>query len=329
MEETKYSTIPTPPSSSVEHSPNHPVGTSQSKGIAQRMEKEFISDTLPPLPTSFPKARSAASVPFSQSGVSPLLATTGNITLNKTKNAHYASSASSARSKVASSPARRTASVPRRTKQIIAPPDVQLIPLGQKRRDLRTIEEIMIDMKGQKEPPKSLPNVKLQPNIKTQPNVNSRPNVKAQMNEKSSADLPSKEARNIVSSSIESNSVPNTLSKHKIILNQKNGTISRSTQQDNQRLPHEINQSHHKSKHSHQQAESEDEEYYANNYSQIISKLFNYDKSKYSNEMDELIDEALMESSYDDIEKEEKRSKRIAVHEDVQEQLKSKRHAPH
>lgn len=62
------------------------------------------------------------------------------------------------------------------------------------------------------------------------------------------------------------------------------------------------------------------EEYYEQNYSSIIANMFGYDKSKYADEVDELFDDSAMESNLYEIEQEESRSRRIALQEDDLEQ---------
>lgn len=47
--------------------------------------------------------------------------------------------------------------------------------------------------------------------------------------------------------------------------------------------------------------------------------MFNYSKESFRDEMDELFDDALMEASFSDIEREESRSRSLAVQEDRRE----------
>lgn len=66
--------------------------------------------------------------------------------------------------------------------------------------------------------------------------------------------------------------------------------------------------------------EKHPEKYYANNYSSIISKLFGYDRNKYSgNDEDDLSD---MEADYSTVMAEEARCSRLGKQEDLEEELK-------
>lgn len=187
----------------------------------------------------------------------------------------------------------KSASSHSRFKKNSAPPNIPLIALNQKKRDLRTIEDIMLDMR--KEKPSSTQNTNSSSNKRLNPIGTSIKQPNSTLKEPAPTN---------------SN---NSASKHSLLPIGKSTLLTNTQHSKEKQAPKRAAASPSPT------SSQEDEEYYKNNYSQIISKMFNYSKESFRDEMDELFDDALMEASFSDIEREESRSRSLAVQEDRRE----------
>ena len=333
-------TLPTPQSSSTNHSPNKQGGMVY--GMDQRSALH---------PAGCPSAAPGES--FNQRRLGSVVDSSTTIGSKSIPGKNFAQKGRNVQSSIVSGgkgTGKSDRRVPvKRAKPVTAPSNLSLIPLGQNKRDLRTIEEIMIDMKNKtasgqlqktNESKTSNPGQKMRiskPTETTTTTGQKGVNCSTQAIKKTLSDNGKIEKRAIDKSAANDNyelpHKPRSISRNPVAIGNKQEAILPSTITanskpksfagiDKQQVTNSSSDLQ-KRKHKNQKTTpQDDEEYYAQNYSQIISKLFNYDKSKYSDEIGELVDEALMESSFDDIEREEKRSKRIAAYEDKQEQIK-------